>query len=1744
MANECTVLSPQLKTIASMYGVNPHILASVIAVTSQKLGRVDVSLDDILEHMSESKVVKTIAEVRANQVKAFKKGVGLYTNELSSLQVALLLQRLKTYNVTHGTNYRIRLDPVGESTLSRPTIIMSTRFGTVNTDIKLNYRPAVRDFDYFKGGSDKENSTRDYAESAKLLKEQEDNEQFQLSNKGVNKLNKELNKKITLWLSRMGITYEAVDTITDRNGQPISAIAKADMLHKIIQIVEGKADVTTLSEEAAHFLVEMLEGNPLLDRLKGATKTSETYSRVQSEYAEVYKDDPNAEEKILKEAVGKLIAQEIVKIWSKDSPEFTPEKESLSLRISRFFQNLLNFLRERLHISNFSSEMLGRELNPFREAALKILNGETDNLTLREESKDLFYQLTAEDIVEKDRIKAALDAQRVYRDKTARSGYRRVSDNSEVPFRVSDLIKQYYLKIFRNPNKEETAQARMQAKKGTLLHLYEEHLMRAFYEGKTPTYAELAQLVYQELSVNPDFEGIMPDFYKMSSAQFDELAKGIKTVYNQIQKNQARINEQNGTNEKAILYFELPIMHENFAGTMDLVVLYSNGAVGIYDYKNMSFKEFNDSVINQVQEYKQIAFDSQITQYKNILFSGYGVKNFAETRIIPINVQYANNGLNKTTGEYTATTFRKIEIQGENDNREYLDQIPVAKELTDDAGLNKALEILYKELEALRRKSKKDYKDTSTRARADRVNKLIRNIIAKRDFAYAFAEVEDMVNAFHEREQKLPDDPNCITAEFLNDLKESIKVFIELATGAKDAIDATGDEELAAKRTIIQGQLLDLQNSVRLKSEDILRRSDPNNIDITTPGKTYRGLGLYFRTLSEIDHPVFKKLAYWVREAEDKTRQKTNIVIKKIQEKDTALGEWAKSQNMSKTDAFLKLYNRKTGNLFSRYSKKFWDDLDVARENQDTAFFLNYYEVALDKGVLRYTGEAQVRFEKALKNKEAYLLREYSGPENEAFRAAQLKKWNKEHNISVSIDALFNKNNYLLRRDYTKLDEYFSDEYNYIRSQQPLKDYYDLYVEMNQTFSDITGRRMDSNFVANIRASMIDNIAMNGIASVGTLTKSVLNSLELRDANAIYTEEELEKGNVDLDGRQIMHVPLFFTDNLRTPLTGSQRKDIIAEVGKKFHPSNPEYGIALQQAFAKAERENGLQNKSYDLSRSLTLMTNAVYNYKHMSEVENLAKLLLSEVKNKNVFSEIEQTEKTVINSFKGKVTGALGIPDDQVAALESFIDLYIYGKKNQSKMKTFTVGKKVDEYGNVISSGKTIAPQHMIEQAMQYTSAVTLGLKPILAIRNYVQVKSNLYMLATEGLYFNMQDDLNSTKEARTNPKKYYAAMAFFETQGNNLLQEKANKLSAKALSKYLTMDNLFIGLKLSDENVDRKVLVNMMMAYGINASGKVMKLTRMPGGDTRSLYDRMTIEENGDVSIEGLSKDEYTRFRTMAQQVSTKIKGTVPQEDRMLINTTIVGRLIMQYRSWMPGLIKARFSGIDYNPILDQVDMGRYLVGFQEITTHGKDTAKTLLQLVGASIPIIGFYFKNNMTVNEASSRTIYEEFKEANPLSTFTFEEFVAMRIGKMKSLALELQIIVALFMLQILAKGLIPDDKEKNPVEAFLTQTLFRSLNGAYLEASFFLNPYSATQIARSPLAITGFVLNLFNLFTNTGDELRDTLVGKDMKGILLWEQDSKDKTSPGYFASKLFPGVNAFTDFFDLYDTFSTYGGAR
>lgn len=1569
-------------------------------------------------------------------------------------------------------------------------------------------------------------------------------EAFQLSNESSREPIKGLDGLLKKWAGMLGFQVKDWDTITGKDGKPIEAIAKVDMVRKVITVAMDKADASTLSEECAHIAVRMLgEDHPLYERLMNTVRNSVTYDKVLQEYGESYGNDT---QRLEEEAAGKLIAQEVIRLWDENGEEYVTENNKVVSALKRIWNRIMSFFKTKAQVANLTVDQMNLDMQPFTEVAQMMLKKQItglDNLTPRG-SDDVYYELSSEMVATQIDVEDFLKNIAVhYNEKTGQ--YIR-SDGHVVGRRVSDIVSRGMRRRFKiTSDKEADDKLPLATLKGTTIHTYLQLLMNDRISGSKSTARELNRTVARKLMTLPELEGKSEEFARkiayLDEAQIEDLNKAIDGIYKEILSRQAYIDKQTGTKGDVKIFTEHIIYDEerDLAGTCDLVVVYSNGVIDIYDYKTHEFTEEKGEIVSDIRESTRDAWNIQLVQYKNIYTNGIrkaaeaaGRKvnvTFGATRMLPINVQY-NFYSDSTTKEKNIHGLRKI--QPWNNEVRVLRPVSLAEEQDLDPKLSAQLEKLYQTSNAQRAR----YERTKSQIDFDAYTKtqeLIQNIVVNKDYAYLYTELKSIAESLDRRLTIPLGQPGSLTANEILELKQRMDVYLNFLRGTSSLEDTNIDLNTRLEHGKAIRDALYIQDLLTSKPVDMMLQMTGE--DITQPGQHVSWFGGWFSKLSEINHPIFRAFSKLLKSAQARVHDQLGLAYEKITAAHNALEKWAKEKGSTLQNEFNRIVDTDTGNLINKYSTSYYQDLEKAREKKtrNVAFFLNNYEI--ERGPrgsgFRYTGKALQAFNNAVKDWQTR-LKNAEGTSDYEREQRRYTSWRISNDLEFNKNALYDKRNVFIRDKYRKENsEYYSDAYKKIMNDQPLVDYYNMYVRFNVQFEEITGRPINSRFIANVRNDLMDSIFKNGVGALGDIRSIALASLETRDESDTLYKSKNETSGKDYEGNPIKHVPLFYIDPLRDNLTKEDVAAAEAAIDPKIKEGTDDWTIAKNNELRKIAEKKGLRHKSYDLSRVLLLMAQSVYTYQHMKEIEANAQLLLYHARTDNakVYNEDNLPN---MDKWNGKVGTSLGLSSNDISTLEKFIDLYIYGKTLQGEQKTFNF------------MGKSYTPGKLARKVVQWSALSTLGFKPILGFRAYAQNYINYKLNQSEGVYFDKRSSKEAEKLKRKDPLKYNAIMEFFHITNKDIWRMRGNELSANRANRIFNSENAFWFLEKADTAFDNKVLASMLYAWGYDEkTDKIVKISRVK--DAIPLADLIHVDlETGKVTIDKLSQENIVKFRSIAQSAATAIKGVMPAEDGYLAGTTVAGILVMQYRNWLPGLLKARFKGLSKDLTTDEYDIGRFRVGLGEFAGGAQEMTKAFGRMLIRSLPIIGYMAGENLGFNEAAARKRYEDYFKTHPNESkldFTFEDFCNLHVQKLKAFAYELQSIVGLFLAAMLAKALVPDEPEDDFTgwaTKIGTQNLYRALYGAYLEASFFVDLKSATDIMSSPFASLSWLLNLQRFFSNTVDETRDFVAGKDYKGMLWWEEDSNDKTPSFYFTSRLLPGVNAAQDFFDIFDTFT------
>lgn len=148
----------------------------------------------------------------------------------------------------------------------------------------------------------------------------------------------DLKVRLLSLLEKMGVkTMSISDYVTNysrRNGVEPSANALADMANQIIAFKNGEIELSALTEETAHFIVEAWNQEDISDLLRNIDKTYE-WAQFSNIYRELYRKEGVVESElddlVRREILGKVLASSLIN-------NFTTQSEATN-------QNILDYIR-------------------------------------------------------------------------------------------------------------------------------------------------------------------------------------------------------------------------------------------------------------------------------------------------------------------------------------------------------------------------------------------------------------------------------------------------------------------------------------------------------------------------------------------------------------------------------------------------------------------------------------------------------------------------------------------------------------------------------------------------------------------------------------------------------------------------------------------------------------------------------------------------------------------------------------------------------------------------------------------------------------------------------------------------------------------------------------------------------------------------------------------------------------------------------------------------------------------------------------------------------------------------------------------------------------------------------------------------------------------------------------------------------------------------------------------------------
>lgn len=1271
--------------------------------------------------------------------------------------------------------------------------------------------------------------------------------------------------------------------------------------------------------------------------------------------------------------------------------------------------------------------------------------------------------------------------------------YTVIDTDAKVNTTITTRIGEWYNKKrpqVKDPKKEKyVAQT---AEVGNLIHESSETILLDIVKQLEGLSVEKSLKQLSLLNINREgLKKIREKFgYEVKDQVYDNLIDGLKNIVRQIYRRQKEINKRSGTEGTVTILPEQIIIdsQSGIGGTADLIAVFSNNDVGIYDFKTKipsADKKNPDGTIREdarlIYAGDKEKYAMQVSTIGRILKQKYGARNVVFGRVVPIAVTMKS--WDKNTNLYTKG-INSVSLGFEQDNK--LAQITLLPEKTGFEDLDQYLTNVEKRIKDYKNKAK-DNKDK----RSDYLTKAAELEVA-RDQILHNHNFNNLLEYIKKLNDNLTDNAiNNLTFAELRDIIHELNALALLGQSTyhyRTSLKERGvnvdqikqfEEQVSSLIAIVNDKISMLEDILYKEKiasliEEATGISILNSENEITPFQSEGYIGQFFNRLSEFENPIFKALKSKLDSIQYDTREKVNKVIEEVQDKEDALYNWMKRNNKDHKWLVETLIDKETDNFVQKRNKNFNALLKQIKQEGNIDKVIEYYEPN------EYYQEWYNKTIATIQNTESR------------------QKFEENYNLKLIKGKPLYPNAWLLQLSNGRLkvkesieNKNISPEYIYIHSIPELANYYDMFVKYNREFRDKLGVeyfRLPDNFVPNIRKQAVDRIiefgAVNGIKST---INDFMKDLEVRQDDMFFGDLE--------DGELTKRIPRFF-------LTPFKDKDDNVSIGEK----------------------------SYEFGKSLILFSKMAYNYEMMTREESEI-LGLKEFVLERAQEYIKRGGKN-IEDFVGNKLAINLANTDMKEIFGSFVDTYLYGIHVQTKL-----GDKSGTW------------EKRILMAKQYFTLKSLGLNWIAASGSILAAKTASSIEGFKGVIYDTSHYKEATVDAYKNRSKFLAINAFFDPMAvrfNNFNVSKeeqygklqlGNPSERNFIKKYVSTRTLLRPFSYGDEMIDETITVAMSKNFYVDHNGNFRRFRteaeKIEFKD-RSIWNLFSYEN--DIAKLNIPEDKLKgvviAFRRAVQEGQSKIKGTIPEEDKAYWQSQILGQVVMHFKSWMPGLLKERFGKMRYNDNIQSIDMGRYVAFSKEF--HNVEQYGAVEFITKITLPKLAEFTQRLLWLSKSKfndrARKIeaFNKFIEENPHydGKITYEEFEQLQQKQVRAMLVELRIILGLTALMFAFGGDWDDDGEPDYKQYFAAKIAMAILYKTNQELTFVYNPSEFAGMIKNPIPMIGLVTSLQKTLSNTFDETRDTLLG---------ENSEKDKTPIGYESHKWVPGAYGMSKLLGLFD---------
>lgn len=1482
---------------------------------------------------------------------------------------------------------------------------------------------------------------------------------------------------------------------TGRTNTNIGGIASA--LENVVAITEGKMNLT-IAEETSHIITDILEQtnpklfNEMLSKI-GSYKIWDTVRKDPSYYDnKAYKTEDNKPDirALKKEAIGKLVGEYLIQTVDGKSNindfELASEDAQKLADAQGWWSKVIDWFKQLIAKAGG---------NPFQETANQII-GEGNKQELKGTADDV---KTGNPLFNIEEDKEG--------EKTRDNNYNKILDTST--------------KIAKTDNGFEVNGEKV---KNSI----------EFKPSKN------ADPIVEKLSINAklDLHDILNryigdgGFLLDNPIERDSVANFRKTRGN---RDETYITLENNIKERLAEYprgtkflHDINIYNEgkDSAANVDLLVFKPNGKTDILSFDFIrNNKSFNSSTTD-LSQFQRESMQKYVGQVKYILNKSYGIKDFDRTRSIPITLSYRIDG--------KSTTINGLKIGGVNSNEntpEHLKPVPTLDERTGNAEVDKLIGKLSGLLEAKESIASTESNKDSKKEEISNTYKALRHLQIGAGLKPIVDETIRLSNNADTILKKFETDFKSIDPKDIDEAKLS-EQSINLSNASKELViykdidihfndyfknpteeekKTLGDIKLASDRARLASATM-LKTVMEFTSEFIAKKYGIDKLLL--PERAVNYLTSIFNTFSEPQTKAWQVLYRMHLAAKERYERATRDILTKLDTTGADIKEWI---NKNSIDKFLDAIKKKDSNgnklneWIDKYSKDFYIKL---RENVNTG-----KAEWTKKNIDTKAFEEYIKDYKETRLKKIEELPKSGDEEQDA---------NEKTRQIALLDAKTDLTQDSAWLDYDNikkfpLDKWHSEEYSNLQKPEnkPLLDLYNVGQEINDiaSKSGYIESIQKRNFLPFLQTTLLDRLTKGGKYS---LANAIISSFTVKDIDLDYGTRDKQTGEL------INIIPKQFISPI-----GEEK---IGKDGKPYIDTS---------------------SVSNDIVKNLMLYGAKVLEYKELTQIEPMAKLLLETEKNKG----------SIVTNWYGKAVVGADISlgnEKNYEILNDFTRNAIY--KQTYTQTTFTdsvSGRAEDKWNKIAAKVNKVFGYNLmskIEGERRVSLVKTLDmikriqeLKVLgfnLGTSAYRFLGTNIQALISNEKWTSISDILKSElnhakmKLYKGDAKLTILMMKSFLPLGDQLNHE-IGKLSLNKVTQS-SVGDIMMGMVKHAHDWVQWVNFDAMINNTIVVDGKLQNareyyrhsdeytaryeasaserkdLEKSFESKVKDLIDAHSImkyisEKEGKLHIEGvdINSNNFIKYKEVIRNEGMRLSGNISPNNESRIRMMVLGRQMMMFHNWLPGMVKSRFKGLSYNDGMDSYEWGKTRMFASILLDHTMFSIGRLVSMTKGTDK--GVEYLNQLYDKKKAQ---YEDSKGQS--FNMTRAEFHDMVRGNIRSEAKELAALLGMVGMVAAAKAYAPDkDDDSKQFWNYSMRILDRSRD----ELQLYYNPASMQSIANGSIfPAMGFLTDLTTLTQQTF---------KEGLGLTIGDDNMVKTAHPAKYLMKSFPISKELTNYIDI-----------